>query len=370
MQRPEIFASLLFVITAFHGLSQSQEKTALKPNIANAKVQEVSIGNGLQPTIDSIVLKEQGPEWIGYSIAILPSEKTLCCSGERGGAAGVCCNGCKLESNGNGTFYGSNSACGPLEPSRTAFVFFRTDEKRIKKVRIFSPDCSLDFGGLPLLWLGPANALQSIDLLTNLILNDENLQERRGNGIAESALMAIAAHDSPAADSALEKLIQPSQPERLREKATFWLGEERGKSGLALLRKYAKDSDERFREKIVFAFSRSAESEKDAINDIVSMARNDPSPGVRGQALFWLAQLGGKKEAAQITDSIENDPESQVKKKAVFALSQLKDGEGVPLLISVVKTNKNPVVRKEAVFWLGQSKDPRALDFLEEILTK
>jgi len=27
-------------------------------------------------------------------------------------------------------------------------------------------------------------------------------------------------------------------------------------------------------------------------------------------------------------------------------------------------------VRKQAIFWLGQSKDPRALDFLEEILTK
>jgi len=59
-----------------------------------------------------------------------------------------------------------------------------------------------------------------------------------------------------------------------------------------------------------------------------------------------------------------------VKKKAVFALSQIHDGEGVPLLISVAKTNKNPAVRKQAIFWLGQSHDPRALDFLEEILSK
>ncbi|MGH9567408.1 MAG: hypothetical protein ACRD4I_15610 [Candidatus Angelobacter sp.] len=27
-------------------------------------------------------------------------------------------------------------------------------------------------------------------------------------------------------------------------------------------------------------------------------------------------------------------------------------------------------MRKQAFFWLGQSKDPRALDFLEEVLTK
>jgi HEAT repeat protein len=48
----------------------------------------------------------------------------------------------------------------------------------------------------------------------------------------------------------------------------------------------------------------------------------------------------------------------------------MKNGEGVPLLINLAKTNKNPVVRKEAVRWLGMTNDPRALDFLEEILTR
>jgi HEAT repeat protein len=54
----------------------------------------------------------------------------------------------------------------------------------------------------------------------------------------------------------------------------------------------------------------------------------------------------------------------------VFALSQMHDADAVPRLINVAKTNKNPVVRKQAIFWLGQMNDPRALDFLEEILTK
>jgi hypothetical protein len=42
----------------------------------------------------------------------------------------------------------------------------------------------------------------------------------------------------------------------------------------------------------------------------------------------------------------------------------------VPLLIGVAKTNKNPAVRKQAMFWLGQSHDPRALAYLEDVLTK
>ena len=114
-----------------------------------------------------------------------------------------------------------------------------------------------------------------------------------------------------------------------------------------------------------------AESDQpEAIPELIHLARNDSSPQVRSQALFWLAQKGGKKEAEQITDAIQNDPETEVKKKAVFALSQMPKDEGVPLLISVAKTNKNPVVRKEAIRWLGFSNDPRALDFIEQILTK
>jgi HEAT repeat protein len=48
----------------------------------------------------------------------------------------------------------------------------------------------------------------------------------------------------------------------------------------------------------------------------------------------------------------------------------MHDADAVPRLVQLAKTNKNPVVRKQAIFWLGQSRDPRALDFLEELLTK
>ena len=53
-----------------------------------------------------------------------------------------------------------------------------------------------------------------------------------------------------------------------------------------------------------------------------------------------------------------------------FALSQRRNGEGVTALINVVRTSKDPELRKKALFWLGQSKDPRALDLIEELLTK
>lgn len=42
----------------------------------------------------------------------------------------------------------------------------------------------------------------------------------------------------------------------------------------------------------------------------------------------------------------------------------------MPALINVVRTSKDPQLRKNALFWLANSKDPRALDLIEELLTK
>lgn len=114
----------------------------------------------------------------------------------------------------------------------------------------------------------------------------------------------------------------------------------------------------------------SAHQGPEAINALIDLARNGSTPGLRSDALFWLAQRAGEKAAGTITDAIENDPDTKVKERAVFALSQMPKDEGVPRLITVARTNRNPRVRRQAVFWLGQSKDPRALEFFEEILLK
>jgi hypothetical protein len=350
-----------------------EQSAAPKPKIVNAKVQELSAASGLKPAIDNVVQKQAGPVWMGYRIPTAAKERTMCCFDSMDSISrqkGSCCLGCKMESENGGSFNGTVSDCSPPEPLPYAFIFLRAEGKQITKVRVYSADCALDFASLPLYWLEDVKPEQSVEFLTAIALDEgaeESQYERKRP--AKQAVMAIALHDVPAADAALEKLIQPTQRPKLREDVAFWLGVERGKRGVELLRKYIKeDPDERVREKGTFAFSQSKEPE--ALRELIDMARHDSSSRVRGQAIFWLAQIGSRKEAAQITEAIENDPDTEVKKKAVFALSQMHDDDAVPRLINLAKTNKNPVVRKQAIFWLGQSRDPRALDFLEQILTK
>jgi hypothetical protein len=352
---------------------------AQKPKVANAKLQELSAGAGLKATVDGLLQKQTGALWIGYRIPAAAKERSMCCfdsldqfNGQFNGQfrnSDKCCMGCRMESEKGGSFNGTVSDCSQPEPLPYAFVFLRASGGQIGKVRVFSADCGLGFANLPLYWLEDVKPEQSIEMLTGLALAAEPEGSYSKKDSGRQAVMAIAMHDTPAADTALEKLIQPGQRLSLRENVAFWLGVERGKKGLELLRRYVKeDPDDRMREKGTFAFSQSKEPE--ALKDLISMARHDQSPRVRGQAIFWLAQIGSRKEAEQITEAIENDPDTEVKKKAVFALSQMHDEEAVPRLVQLAKTNKNPVVRKQAIFWLGQSNDPRALDFLEELLTK
>jgi hypothetical protein len=349
----------------------AQEGTP-KPKITNAKVRELSASAGLKATVDGLVQKQTAPLWIGYRVPTAAKERTMCCFDSLDNfeaAANRCCMGCRVESEKGSSFNGTISNCTQPEPLPYAFIFFRAEEKQIGKVRAYSADCGLDFANLPLYWLENVKPEESVELLTGIVMTENSEGSERKKDPARQAVMAIALHDTPAADAALEKMIQPGQRPSLRENVAFWLGVERGKKGVELLRKYVKDDpDDRVREKGTFAFSQSKEPE--ALKELIGMARHDQSPHVRGQAIFWLAQIGGRKEAAQITQAIEDDPETDVKKKAVFALSQMHDEDAVPRLISLARTNKNPVVRKQAIFWLGQSKDPRALDFLEEILTK
>jgi HEAT repeat protein len=201
----------------------------------------------------------------------------------------------------------------------------------------------------------------SVHYLVSLVGQDDN---------RHSPIAAIALHSDPAADQALEQLTAPGSPERVRRDAAFWLGSVRGHRGFEILTRMLKeDPSDKVREQVVFALTQSKDPE--AMNTVIRTAHDDKSAKVRGQALFWLAQKAGQKAASSaIQNAVDNDPDTDVKKKAVFALTQMPNGEGVPMLIQVARTNRNIEVRKQAFFWLGQGKDPRALTFLEEVLTK
>jgi len=363
--RPLRFVSLLSFLLLALGIAPAR---ADQSQLINAKLETRAVNQNLESSVQQLAAESTQPTWIAYEVQATASNHSQCCGEFRNGHP-ESCGVCNLEQRHGNTFVDDEqNKTVKLEAQPEVTILLRVDQKHVMRIRMASVHCTLDAGGLRVVWLTGVKPGESAALLTPFVTGKSTLTSE-GEDLREQALGAIAQHADPSADRILASFLAQDQPASLREKTSFWLGASRGKSGLALLETMAKnDPDPDVRAKVVFALFVSHEPE--AVDDIIHMAKDDESTHVRGQALFWLAQKAGQKASATITGAIQNDPDTEVKKKAVFALSQMPKDEGVPKLIEVAQNNRNPEVRKQAMFWLGQSNDPRALAFFEKILSQ
>lgn len=313
---------------------------AQQPGIVNGKLETRAFSGTVAAELSR---HGAGPFWMGYSEPIITGQHGDMCSWNR-----------------NGNDYSGRTQGAPvrLEGETALVVLIRVENGQPGELRVTSPDCQLDAGGLPFYWLNGVPVTESLAWLKSQV-----------SGVhSETAIMAISLHEGAAADQALDDLTASTQPVEVRKRAAFWLGNSRGAHGVATLKRIlASDPTPDVRDRVIFALSQSKDPA--GIPLVVEAARNDKDAHIRGQALFWLAQ----RAAAQVSkNAIENalasDPDSAVRERAVFALTQMRNGEGVPMLIELAKTHKDAAVRKKAMFWLGQSKDPRAIDFFAQVL--
>jgi HEAT repeat protein len=374
--RANPFAALtIALVSAFAlGFGGTGHAAAQQPRVQNGRLTSQP-GTNLDATFRRLVAAQSDAAWIGYSVPVVSrSEGRLCCSGDTWISDGIVfTNGriatCGLEPS-TSTRRTSDQPSQMQNPVRlegpeNVLVLYRVEEKAVQRIRIVSPDCELDAGGKAITWLDAVSAAESVKLLATFVSKSEVKSDK----LTDGAISAIAMHRDESADVELERLGSGGNPEFVRTKVTFWMGNTRGKRGFEAVKKIARtDQSVEVRKSAMFGLSQSTDAE--SVPELLRFAKDDVSPTVRGEALFRLAQKAGQRVAQEITAAIENDPDTEVKKKAVFALSQLPKDEGIPLLINVAKTNKNPAVRKQAMFWLGQSKDPRAIGFFAEVLAK
>lgn len=290
------------------------------------------------------------------------------------------------------------------QPIVPAVIMLRVTEGKIERIQIDGMDREIDAGGMPFVWLTGVSMPDSVKMLKGVVEAsaaeaqkvaanppavvatgdrerdriERDVQRepaRRLERLQEHGLLAIAIEDCPEATAALKSFTAASYSATLRERAAFWLANERGAEGLKIIIELLKtETDEALRVKLVFDLTLvKGGAEKAAVDELISLAKTDAMPKVRTQAQFWLAQIAGKnggdpRITVALSDAARNDPEAGIRKSAVFALSRLPVDQAVPELIQVASTTKDATTRKEAIFWLGQSKDPRALDYLVKVV--
>jgi hypothetical protein len=303
------------------------------------------------------------PVWLSWT-APAGLDGTACCWDGRNGRGRSGERACSLAGESFGMNLSDDDEPGHASDP-TLVVYARVTASGVDKVRAISASCRMDRKGEAVQELTGIQPAESVAWLAALADRAADASTKRGG---DHAMMALAMHADASVDSALERLAREGRDRKTKKDAAFWLGNTRKQAGYEALVRLRASDDAAFREQLTFALSQSPVAAAPAT--LIDMARNDPSPRVRGQALFWIAQKARKRTEIDAVREATGDPDAEIKKKAVFALSQIPDGEGVPELIRVARENRDREVRKQAMFWLGQSKDPRALAFFEQILSK
>ena len=164
-----------------------------QPKTENAKLVTRAVNGTLDATFRTIVSSSVEPAWIGYQVAQVPGERSMC-----------------------GTV--------SLEGAREFIVFYRVAAGQVEKIRTYATDCTFDAGDLPLYWLTGVDGSQSALLLSTFIPPaDASDRKSLAWQLANSALSAIARHQDGA--PALIDLARRTQVSpQIRQEAVRWLG--------------------------------------------------------------------------------------------------------------------------------------------------
>ena len=214
-------------------------------------------------------------------------------------------------------------------------------------------------------WLGQVRSDRAVTLLEDILKNSNDKE------IKDKALFALSQHGSARAGQILRDFAErESENEELREQAIFWLGQKRSEENANYLKGlYGRVKKDALKEKIIFSLSQQrAFGNSEWIMNIALDPKE--STEMRKQALFWAGQNGGAttESFAALYDKM-TDPE--IKEQLIFVFSQRgRDSKAVDKLMDIAKNDKDREMRSKAVFWLGQSRDPRAVKFLEELISK
>jgi hypothetical protein len=313
---------------------------AQQPKIENAKLETRNLSGSLAAQFSQF---GGGPWWAAYAEPMIP--------GQRG-------DFCWYDNINRGDYRAPGTPL-RLEGPTTLVVMVRWENGAVSRIRNTTPDCLIDAGGLSFYWLNGVSPAESVNWLKS---------QTSANINNNQTISTIALHAGPESTRALEDFTAPTQPDKVRERVAFWLGNSRGAEGYRVLeRMLANDTSRNVRKQVIHAMTES--KQPGAMDKVIETARTDKDPQVRGQALFWLAQKASARVAQDaISRSISGDTDSYVRERAVFALTQIPNGEGVPKLIELARASPDAAVKKKAMFWLGQSKDQRAVDFFAQVL--
>jgi hypothetical protein len=141
--------------------------------ITNAKVDMRSAAQGVDRVVQSVAATKM-PAWIGYRLAAAPGVRRTC---------------------------GGNGSRVLLEPPSEFYVLARMEAGEIVRLRSFTPECDIDAGGLPLVWLTDLKPADGVAWLVQMARGSKDIT------IKKAAVSALTRSADPSATKFFDELL-------------------------------------------------------------------------------------------------------------------------------------------------------------------
>ena len=247
--RAVLAAVLLLAVAA-------SDATAQAP-VINAQVERRQAAQSIEREVQAVA-DRGAASWVGYRVPIVRVGSTTLRTSDS------CCGRCRLE------------------PPTDLVVLARVEGKSLIELRPIAVDCDIDAAGMPLVWLDGVSPDASVAWLASLASGPS--PPRR---LADSALVALAQHATPAAAPVLVRFAREAIASGARSQALFWLAQ-RAAQAVPGIDAVNQDPDTEVQKQAVSALSRLPKDE--GIPRLIELAGTHRNTEVRRQAMFWLGQ--------------------------------------------------------------------------------
>ncbi|MFL6214629.1 MAG: HEAT repeat domain-containing protein [Blastocatellia bacterium] len=159
-----------------------------------------------------------------------------------------------------------------------------SDAARTKLFEIARTASDSELRGEAIFWVGQRGDDQAADALIGL------LDSERDTSVRKKLIFSLAQMNNPKARGKLMDVVRGSGDPELRGETVFWLAQTGGEQTVDFLSQlYDSEKTVEVKKKIIFALTQ-AKNHKAGLHKLMAIAKSDPSPEARKEAVFWIGQ--------------------------------------------------------------------------------
>jgi HEAT repeat protein len=183
----------------------------------------------------------------------------------------------------------------------------------------------------------------------------------------DTALHALAQHDSPRAVQIMGQVAVSSPNIEARKHAVYLLAQRKGEEVVdELFRIYDADQNIELRKKVLEGLGNRKSPR--AIARLADIARSGAAVELRAQAIRAIPHRNDEQDLDILLPLYDAERDDELKDFILEAIGQYQNRRASQKLMEIVRSNAPVERRKKAIQNLSRSKDPEVLRFLEDIL--